>query len=97
MFLSKDERPSALYGETKPRWHIRNIFKSLDGFSQQLPGFNLKGRTQVTSVVGGTLTFLILLTTIAYANIKFIQLETGKNPNISSYMVDHFYSASDKL
>ena len=72
MFMKKGERLSSYYGKTKPRWHIRNILTSFDSFSQQLPGFNLKGQTEISTVFGGALTLLIMLTTLTYANIKFI-------------------------
>ena len=97
MFLKKGERLSSYYGQTKPRWHIKKVLTSFDSFSQQLPGFNLKGQTEISTAFGGALTLLIMLTTLTYANIKFIQLESSSNPNISEYVVFDHFQANEEI
>ena len=71
------------YGFKPPRWHIKNIFTSLDSFGLEVPSFNIKGETKINTAMGGLVTTLILICTLAYATVKMIQLAAGENPVIN--------------
>lgn len=70
------------YGQSKPRWHIKNIFTNIDSFGIEVPGFNIKGQTKINTAIGGVLTASILICTLAYAVVKMNELVAGANPTI---------------
>ena len=65
---------------------LRNGFYTLDLFQRQLPGFNVRGRSTIPSLAGVICSFLIMLVTLLYAGLKFDQMISRENPQISSYI-----------
>ena len=65
---------------------LRNGFHVLDLFQQQLPGFNVRGRSTIPSLAGVICSLLIMVVTLLYAGIKFAIMINRENPQISSYM-----------
>ena len=65
------------------KWHIKNVFKSIDSFGKEVPSFNLRGQEKVNTLVGGFVSFFVLIVIFLYANLKLTQLITGANPVIS--------------
>ena len=57
-----------------------------DLFQEPIPMFNLRGRNTVASISGTIVSIFIIVTLVIYTTIKFIQLESRANPNISSYI-----------
>ena len=66
-------------------WTTGEVFKRLDSFGEYLPNFNLKGKDQVNSVLGGIFTLALSLIIFMYGALKFLQLMDKHNPNISAY------------
>ena len=58
----------------------------MDIFGKQLPSFNLKGNEIVKTNFGAALTLFLGGIVLLYAVVKFIQLESRENPNITEYM-----------
>ena len=69
----------------------------MDGFAKDIPAFNLKGETQVSTVAGGIASCLILIIVFIYANVKFIQLYEGSNPVINEISMPEYYEATESL
>ena len=43
------------------------MFKSIDSFAKEVPSFNIRGESRVTTIFGGLMTFGISLIALAYA------------------------------
>ena len=50
---------------------LRNYMDKIDLFKQPLPGFNIRGRTNVSSIPGGIVSLFMLLILLFYAALKF--------------------------
>lgn len=85
------------YGQSKPRWHISNVFTNLDIFGVEVPGFNFKGETKVNTTLGGVFTSCIILCTLAYSAIKMNELIAGDNPSIVEFFVPDHYSKQQRV
>ena len=68
------------WGQTRPRWHIRNQLENLDIFGKNLPTFNIKGKLGVYTALGGFISLVIFVITLAYGTDKFITLVERRNP-----------------
>ena len=79
------------HGQPKPSWHIGNKLTNLDLFGREVPTFNLKGQTHINTSVGGLITLAILLTTLAYTSIKFMELYTKADPFINETKILGYY------
>jgi len=71
--------------------------KGLDGFGKELPAFNLRGETRITTVVGGLATLCVVVLTFSYAALKMIELAAGKNPTINDSKIDGFFATSETV
>ena len=80
-----------------PRFHIGTVLKSFDTFGKEVPAFNIKGETQITTAAGGIVAIMILFVTAIYSGFKIIQLVSGSNPNMSENMIQDYYSPFDKF
>ena len=78
-----NRKHSSNYTQTKSRWQASEFIRSQDSFGKEVPSFNLKGDTQVRTLLGGFLTLTIFTVTLAYAITKFADLSEGRNPNIT--------------
>ena len=65
-----------------PWWHIGNVFRNADKFGKPIPSFNLKGETNVKTVIGGIMSLLVSITVLIYSTIKMIQLVNNSNPEL---------------
>ena len=72
-------------------WKLNTILKHFDIFGAQIPGFNLKGETQVLTKTGGCLSVLLILIWSTYAMLKFNQMMGRQNPFISETNEPNFY------
>ena len=66
-------------------------------FPESLPGFNLRGKSQTSSTVGGAFSVLILMLTLMYGTNKMIQLLSRKNPTISTFTEPNALDSSEVL
>ena len=62
---------------------MHELLKRFDVFGQPLPLFNLRGSSEVHTMTGGVLTFVIVTIFFIYGTIKMIQLVSRHNPNVS--------------
>ena len=69
-----DNVNSTQFLRTRPSWHIKTVFENLDFFAEAVPSFNLTGQGQVGTFLGGLISFVILIITLAYANLNLIEL-----------------------
>ena len=63
---------------------LQNTFDSIDLFNKELPTFNMKGKTHVSSYFGAFMSVLVSLIVIVYRLTKFNQLTSKQNPNVSA-------------
>ena len=70
-------------GGKRRAWDAQNYIRSLDSFAKEVPAFNIKGQSQVQSLVGGCLTLLIIIVTFSYATSKMIDLAQKKDPFVT--------------
>ena len=65
---------------------------SIDNFGLPIPSFNLKGKTHITTWVGGLLSAIIFTITLAYATQKLHALYLGLDPTINeNVQANYFY------
>ena len=72
-------------------WKLNTFLKRVDLFGAQIPGFNLKGETQVLTKTGGCLSVLLILIWGTYALLKFNEMVSKQNPFISETNEPNFY------
>ena len=72
-------------------------FKKMDVFGEKLPGFNLKGKDRVPTIVGGFCTLILLVTLLLYGTLKMTSLITKEQPRMSSYFKDDVLSEENPL
>ena len=65
---------------------VRKVLDFLDLFQKPLPSFNIRGKRQVSSFIGGVSSFFIALILIMYATVKFTDMMSRSNPNISRHI-----------
>ena len=73
----------------KKRWWTAGaVLQNLDSFGEPLPTFNIKGRDQVQTQVGGFVTLALIIVVTMFAIVKFEHLTSKYNPQMSSYFLD---------
>ena len=79
------------FGSSEAKWKIGAVVKNMDWFGSEIPSFNLKGETRVTTLFGGLVTVSIVILSLAYALLKGIHLLHRTNPTINTYLIpSHF-------
>ena len=76
---------------SRKRWGMEKILQRIDVFGRPLPAFNIKGRSEVNTRVGGLISLIIISTVLVYASIKLMFLIKRHNPQLSSYSRDSIY------
>ena len=61
---------------------ILKLIKSFDLFGEQVPGFNLNGKTKIQTFGGAMISMIIFALTLTFSLLKFEQLINRKNPSI---------------
>ena len=69
-------------------WTAQSVLEEIDAFSEPIPFFNIRGKTSISTQVGGLLTILIAFVIAMYAIIKGEHMLSKYNPNINDYYVD---------
>ena len=96
--MRKFGRPSSTnYGKKKGRFNLVEQVSDIDIFPMELPAFNLKGESRITTFAGGILSILILTLVGMYAAIRGVQLIGRKNPNIVESSIEGYYGAYDSI
>ena len=89
---------SSGYGSHKgKRWHIGNVLLNADLLGENIPSFNLKGQTVVTTIVGGVLSLIILSLVLTYSSIKAVELFSRNNPTIVESQTDKYTTGQLKF
>ena len=94
---SLNRKSASHHGKMKPYWHISNMFRQVDHFSKEIPSFNLKGETNVTTLLGSIFTTLIVLVTLSYSLMKFEKVMTGRNADVTVFTELGHISADEKV
>ena len=79
------------------RINFLNMFKKLDMFQEDVPGFNVRGIRRVRSCAGGFFSFIVLSVTFAFALLKGDQLLSRFNPSINQFNEEDYYTNDDRL
>lgn len=73
-------------------WHISTFLRSIDRFGQNIPAFNIKGVDVIRTSVGGMLTGIVVILTLAYFIVKLQALVAGSDPIINQNIIFDYYS-----
>ena len=90
---SNDQSNSTAFSES--RWSVMNYLQSLDMFGQPIPAFNIKGKDQVQTVVGGFLSAVVMTLTLGFAIIGMHDLISKSDPTINSNIVHSYYGTEE--
>ena len=71
------------------------FLQGADIFGTQLPAFNLKGKSEVRTAFGGTVSVIIIYITFMFALLKFVQLMTKHNPLVNMYEIADAFTTDD--
>ena len=80
---------------------VGKLVKGLDIFGAPLPQFNLRGEGEVKTLIGGIVSFVIMIVTFLFAAVKMQQLLEYKNPSIAIFnqeieaSVDNSYKVNE--
>ena len=69
----------------------------MDWFGSEIPSFNLKGETRITTLFGGMMTALIMILSLGYAILKGIHLIHRTNPTINTYPIPSHFDISETV
>ena len=78
-------------------FRFARAIEKVDILPQPIPGFNVRGKTEIYTKFGGLVSIGIITVMICFATVKFIQLESRSNPLISQVLQEGFYTESDKF
>ena len=78
-------------------YSLTNRLLSIDNFGLPIPSFNLKGKTHITTWVGGLLSAMIFTITLAYATQKLHALYLGLDPTINENIEAKYFSDENGL
>ena len=87
--IRPNEQPLAEFSQSP--YSLTNRLLSIDNFGLPIPSFNLKGKTHITTWVGGLLTAIIKVVTLAYATQKLHALYLGLNPTINENIQANYF------
>ena len=66
-----------------------HVIDNFDMFGKPVPAFNIKGKTSVTSRMGGCASLLIIILSLSMAAVKFSHLIGKHNPSLAAYEIEH--------
>ena len=89
--FATEDKQSGSCANRRQAWDAQNYIRSLDSFAKDVPSFNIKGQSQVQTLVGGCLTLLIMIITFSYATSKMIDLSQKKDAFITESIEYGFY------
>ena len=76
---------------------IPGFVQSMDIFKRPLPAFNIRGRSEIGTVTGALLSFLLIIILLFYSMVKISQLISQTNPTISSFTTQNYFDASNVI
>ena len=84
-------------GSKKKNKGLLTHMKRYDMFGRSVPSFNIKGDETLKTNLGAALTMILLAIVLLYSSVKFIELESRNNPNISSYYEAYLPTKEDAI
>ena len=78
--------------DKKNRYSFVKRVRKIDIFGKQVHGFNLQGERNIKTTCGATMTMVLALFIFGYALVKFSQLESRHNPNITEHSESLMYN-----
>ena len=75
-------------------WHIGRVISGMDSFGMEVPNLNLKGETHVNTLIGGVVSALILMLTLAFAANTAIELVQPQNPSMKEVTTKDYFDGS---
>ena len=78
-------------------WHIGRVISGMDSFGMEVPSLNLKGETHVNTLIGGVVSALILMLTLAYAANTAFELVEPQNPSITEVTTKDYFDEGELL
>ena len=73
------------------------VLKSMDLFSEPVPGFNIRGKASLQTSAGGLISMGIFCVILAYSAHKLQQLLKRKNPMISTNVDSDAFTKGELL
>ena len=73
------------------------VIKKLDLYGAPVPTLNINGKSSVKTLVGGILSFLIMLTVFLFAALKLEELVLRKQPMLNKYELERALTVEDKF
>ena len=77
---------------SKSRWNVFNFFAQFDLFAKPIPAFNVRGKDQVKTPIGGILSTIIITLTLGFAIIKWNELVARSDPIVNRNEVTNHYN-----
>ena len=87
----------SLTDHSQSPYSLTNRLSAIDNFGEPIPSFNLKGKTHMTTWVGGLLSAIILTITLAYATQKLHALYLGLDPTINENIQTNYFGKENGL
>lgn len=76
---------------------LTNLLKKIDQFGRPLPTFNLNGETEAQTVLGGVVTFAIIVIILLYGSLKLDHMSTKHNANVTSVLEPDVFDQNDAM
>ena len=73
------------------------LLKRVDFFKRDLPTFNLRGQSKISTIYGGIATVMLATIMLLYAGIKLKMLANRENPNISKFTEEFILNSDERL
>ena len=90
-------RVSSGFGKRGARWTMKRVFKSMDFFSKEMPGFNVGGETHVRTPAGGLCSILLFIVALSYGLLKSLQLIEKDGAVITDYEQTDYFSLKETV
>ena len=78
-------------------WKITNVIRRIDRFGKNVPAFNIDGKDQVSTLIGGLLSITIRMLALGYGLTTLLDLIDKQNPTINQYYKASSYGPNDEL
>ena len=81
--------------KSSSNWLITNVIRRIDRFGKNVPAFNIDGKDQVSTLLGGLLSITIRMLALGYGLSTLLDLIDKQNPTINQYHKASSYGPND--